>query len=103
MTVKTFSASLIVCHHSNDFRALKEIEGMGNSYLCAVNETRSRVVIREATGELIRNELELLGIMTPDVPTAQKIAKDFIDLLATRPGGKLARDSYQGIFYEIVE
>lgn len=98
----TLKASLIVCHHSNDFRALKEMEGTTDRYIPGSRETMSSVVIKKASGELLQQELALLEINIEDIPTAQKVAEKFKDELSSRPGGKIARDEGAGIFYEIV-
>ncbi len=96
-------ASLIICHESNDFRALKEIEGSNSRYFNASNETKSRVNIVPASEELLKSELAKLSIIIDDVPSIKIVAEKFYKELVTIKGGRLAwdEDTHKG-FFEIV-
>ncbi len=86
------TATLIVCHHSDNARVLKEMEGSGSRYFPAVGETSNRVEIIPATMELLQKELAELGLIIEDLPTIEKVAKKFRHELISRPGGSLAAD-----------
>ena len=94
----TLTASLIVCHHSNGFRALKEIEGTNKTYYAGSQETKISVKIRKASPGLLKEELSALGVKIEDLPTIEMVAPKFSDELVTRPSGKIAKDQSTGVF-----
>ncbi len=97
-------ATLIICEHADNFRALKEIEGSDSRYIAGSRETSKAVKIRPANDDLLKKELADLSIIIDDVPTIRKVANKFIKELVTKKDGKLAFDecTYKGLF-EIVE
>ena len=104
--MKTRTASLFVCHDLKDFRALKEMEGSGNSCLNIGNATKISVSVFPATEEVLQNELKKIGIVVNDLSTVREIAAKYVDELCCLEDGVLAWDETPATregFFQIVK
>lgn len=99
-------ATLIISHHENDYRSLKEMEGSGSTYYKGPGESCKEVYVVLATCETLKTELAKLKIMIDDCETVKIVAEKFHEELVTMKDGKLAWNDFsighpQGL-YEIV-
>lgn len=97
------NATLIICEHKNNFRALKEMEGSGSKYIPGSKEKSSRVKVIKASDESIKAELASINVIIEDPDTIRKVAEKFYSEIVSRDGGKIAwdEDTHLG-FFEIV-
>lgn len=97
-------AKLIVCHHSNEFKALTQMRD-GSRYIPGSRESSYNVVVTPATNIDLISALNDAGIFNHTMPNLhesciRKIAEKFSQELCTLPEGNLAwdEDTHEGFF-----
>ncbi len=98
---KMIEASLIICHHSEDCRILKQVKGSGSTYYCGPNESRVEVHAIKATAKMLKVALADLSIIIDDEASILKVADKFYDELISRKGSRIVwinEAFYQGLY-----
>jgi hypothetical protein len=95
-------ASMIISHHSDNVRTLKQIKGGNAQYCCSSRESRVNVIAAKATVETLRKELASIEIIIEDESSIQKVAKMFTKRLTSKKRGRLVyvnETGHYGLYY----